>query len=175
MISLHSMFTSLSYRCTHYCNSANTDITVTVLLVLPLHQCHSFSLSQRCSHCHSYSTLHTGVQLLQDSSCVGVKMQTKKLQIFFSCCFTRDSNSCWTASFAALWLGQAAFFAQGNSNSLATIDISAGYVGLDDYAPTIVGMLTFLSTYCGPLLWYCHAVVFIVRQSSDIKRYVRCF
>jgi len=42
---------------------------------------------------------------------------------------------------------------QGNSNSLATIDIGAGYVGLSNYHPVIIGILMFVSTYSGPIYW----------------------
>ena len=84
--------------------------------------------------------------------------------------YARNDSTCWTVPMAALWLGKSSFFIQGNSNSLATIDISAGYVGLEEYVPFIVGPLTFLSTYCGPLLWYSSAVMYIVRHSSDIQR-----
>jgi ethanolaminephosphotransferase len=42
---------------------------------------------------------------------------------------------------------------QGNSNSLATIDVAAGYVGLSDYNPVIICLLMFASTYAGPIYW----------------------
>ncbi|XP_052774219.1 GPI ethanolamine phosphate transferase 2-like isoform X2 [Mya arenaria] len=53
---------------------------------------------------------------------------------------------CW-------WMGQAVFFQQGNSNSLSTVDVSAGYVGLAGYQSTVVGVLLFCSTYAGPGFW----------------------
>ncbi|XP_054593926.2 GPI ethanolamine phosphate transferase 2 isoform X1 [Nothobranchius furzeri] len=65
------------------------------------------------------------------------------------------------------WFGQAFFYFQGNSNNIATVDISVGFVGLESYieAPAIV--LTSLSTYAGPLLWACHLVCYL---SSERER-----
>ncbi|KAI8510031.1 hypothetical protein Bbelb_124590 [Branchiostoma belcheri] len=52
----------------------------------------------------------------------------------------------------------------GNSNSIATIDISAGYVGMEDYLQEIAGTLTCLSTYAGPLLWFTSLLVLITKK-----------
>lgn len=49
-------------------------------------------------------------------------------------------------------LAQAAYFAFGNSNSLATIDISGAYTGLTAYNEAAVALLTLLVGYSGPLL-----------------------
>ncbi|XP_035699343.1 GPI ethanolamine phosphate transferase 2-like [Branchiostoma floridae] len=65
-----------------------------------------------------------------------------------------------------VWMGQAAFYFQGNSNSIATIDISAGYVGMEDYVQEVAGMLTCLSTYAGPFLWFSSLLVFIAKRYS---------
>lgn len=46
-----------------------------------------------------------------------------------------------------------AFFAMGNSNSLASIDLSNAYNGVSSYNIPIVGALTFLSNWAGPLFW----------------------
>lgn len=43
---------------------------------------------------------------------------------------------------------------QGNSNSLATIDLAAGYKGLEDYSLPLVGLLTLINTYAGPIYWF---------------------
>lgn len=46
------------------------------------------------------------------------------------------------------------YFLQGNSNSLADIDIAAGYVGLQSYRPIIIGMYLIVNTYSAPVLAY---------------------
>lgn len=50
---------------------------------------------------------------------------------------------------------------QGNSNNIATIDISVGFVGLESYVEAPAIFLTALSTYAGPLLWTCHLVCYL--------------
>uniref|UniRef100_A0A672ZT35 GPI ethanolamine phosphate transferase 2 C-terminal domain-containing protein n=1 Tax=Sphaeramia orbicularis TaxID=375764 RepID=A0A672ZT35_9TELE len=62
------------------------------------------------------------------------------------------------------WFGQAFFYFQGNSNNIATIDISVGFIGLESYIEAPAIFLTALSTYAGPLLWACHLVCYL---SSD--------
>ncbi|KAJ8269432.1 hypothetical protein COCON_G00120390 [Conger conger] len=59
------------------------------------------------------------------------------------------------------WFGQAFFYFQGNSNNIATVDISAGFVGLESYVAIPAIFLTAFSTYSGPLLWACHLVCYL--------------
>ncbi|XP_030622254.1 GPI ethanolamine phosphate transferase 2 isoform X2 [Chanos chanos] len=59
------------------------------------------------------------------------------------------------------WFGQAFFFFQGNSNNIATVDISVGFVGLESYVEAPAIFLTAFSTYAGPLLWACHLVCYL--------------
>ncbi|XP_028661728.2 GPI ethanolamine phosphate transferase 2 isoform X1 [Erpetoichthys calabaricus] len=56
------------------------------------------------------------------------------------------------------WLGQAFFYFQGNSNNIATVDISAGFVGLETYVEVPAIFLTGVHTYAGPLLWATHLI-----------------
>lgn len=44
---------------------------------------------------------------------------------------------------------------QGNSNSLSTLSLTAGYVGLLDYYPILVGFQLFLYTFAGPIAMVC--------------------
>ncbi|XP_070563098.1 GPI ethanolamine phosphate transferase 2-like [Ptychodera flava] len=81
------------------------------------------------------------------------------------------SSPVWMISLLHLWFGSAAFYAQGNSNSAATIDISAGYIGLDSHHMVIAGTLTLLSTYSGPLLWIISLLIYVIKNHS--ARYKR--
>lgn len=45
------------------------------------------------------------------------------------------------------------FFAFGGSNSLATIDLSNAYNGASSYDIILVGVLTFVSNWVGPVYW----------------------
>lgn len=51
-----------------------------------------------------------------------------------------------------LWIGKQFYFYQGNSNSLASIDLNAGYVGLKAFNIYAVGTLLTLNTYSSPIL-----------------------
>lgn len=50
------------------------------------------------------------------------------------------------------WLGNALFFSQGHSNSLASVDVSVGYIGLEYYIPYIVILQVMCHTYALPVL-----------------------
>ncbi|CAJ1058367.1 LOW QUALITY PROTEIN: GPI ethanolamine phosphate transferase 2 [Xyrichtys novacula] len=65
------------------------------------------------------------------------------------------------------WFGQAFFYFQGNSNNIATIDISVGFVGLESYVEAPAIFLTALSTYAGPLLWACHLVCYLSSERDQ--------
>ncbi|XP_075899504.1 GPI ethanolamine phosphate transferase 2, catalytic subunit [Nelusetta ayraudi] len=64
------------------------------------------------------------------------------------------------------WFGQAFFFFQGNSNNIATVDISVGFIGLESYVEAPAVFLTALSTYAGPLLWACHLVCYLSSEGD---------
>lgn len=64
------------------------------------------------------------------------------------------------------WFGQAFFYFQGNSNNIATVDISVGFVGLESYIEAPAIFLTALSTYAGPLLWACHLVCYLSSEKD---------
>ena len=53
----------------------------------------------------------------------------------------------------------ASFFALGGSNSIASVDLSNAYNGVSSYNVIMVGLLTFVSNWAGPIWWvsatYC--------------------
>ncbi|XP_045384049.1 GPI ethanolamine phosphate transferase 2 isoform X2 [Lemur catta] len=65
------------------------------------------------------------------------------------------------------WFGQAFFYFQGNSNNIATVDISAGFVGLDTYVEIPAMFLTAFGMYAGPVLWASHLVHFLSSEASS--------
>ncbi|KAL6424028.1 hypothetical protein ACFW04_009733 [Cataglyphis niger] len=80
--------------------------------------------------------------------------------------------------FVHCWLGNVFYFYQGNSNSLASINITAGYVGLRSYMPLITGVYLIINTYSAPVLAYfllvyrrqsgeTHCMDIIARTSSS--------
>nr|XP_032809279.1 GPI ethanolamine phosphate transferase 2 isoform X1 [Petromyzon marinus] len=50
-------------------------------------------------------------------------------------------------------LGQAAFYQQGNSNGLASVDVAAGYVGQRSHSGPLAVLLTAACTFTGPITW----------------------
>ncbi|XP_045778020.1 GPI ethanolamine phosphate transferase 2 isoform X1 [Maniola jurtina] len=51
-----------------------------------------------------------------------------------------------------LWIGILFYFYQGNSNSLASVDLGSGYVGLREYSAVKVALRMGLHAYAGPAL-----------------------
>ena len=62
------------------------------------------------------------------------------------------------------------YLLQGNSNSFATVDLSAAYIGLSGgqgiFNYLAAGALGAFATYVGPILWTCMCVADIVRSGS---------
>ncbi|ELU10380.1 hypothetical protein CAPTEDRAFT_94413 [Capitella teleta] len=69
------------------------------------------------------------------------------------------------------WMGSAAFFYQGNSNSVSSVDVSAGYVGLLDYRPLLIGLLITMATYSGPIFWF----ISLMRELTHTSSLQPCF
>lgn len=61
----------------------------------------------------------------------------------------------------ALWLAQSAFFALGNSHLVTTIDLSQSYHGLSGYTQWIVGLLTTVSVFSGPLVVFVNLLQWV--------------
>lgn len=64
------------------------------------------------------------------------------------------------------WLGNALYFCQGHSNSLASVDISVGYIGLGDYIPFIVILQVLCHTYALPILSH----VLLLQNSKNCEK-----
>ncbi|XP_076992275.1 GPI ethanolamine phosphate transferase 2, catalytic subunit isoform X3 [Tamandua tetradactyla] len=76
------------------------------------------------------------------------------------------------------WFGQAFFYFQGNSNNIATVDVSAGFVGLDSYVEIPAVSLTAFATYTGPILWASHLVNYLrseTNSSSALRHACFCY
>ncbi|XP_033095681.1 GPI ethanolamine phosphate transferase 2-like [Anneissia japonica] len=80
---------------------------------------------------------------------------------------TKHPLKAWSLSLVCFWMGQAAFYNQGNSNSIASIDLSSGYVGLDSHDPAFVGVLLLVSTNFGPVSWMIILIGSIMKSSLN--------
>lgn len=52
-----------------------------------------------------------------------------------------------------------AFFAFGGSNALSSVDLSTAYNGVSDYNVVVVGLLTFVSNWAGPIWWMLETAI----------------
>lgn len=66
----------------------------------------------------------------------------------------KDTNNIITYFYIYYGLGKLSFYAQGNSNNLATVDISSGIIGLTEYDPVVSVIISYIGTYCSNFLWY---------------------
>lgn len=66
---------------------------------------------------------------------------------------------------ALLWV-LSSFFLLGNSNSIASIDISNAYVGIQAYDIILTGVLTFVSNWAGPIWW---SLATVMMMSWDLE------
>ncbi|XP_076680624.1 GPI ethanolamine phosphate transferase 2, catalytic subunit-like isoform X3 [Andrena cerasifolii] len=79
------------------------------------------------------------------------------LQIIFSGVIhgiINDSIAHQVNTFVYTWMGNVFYFYQGNSNSLATIDVAVGYVGMSSYMPLVNGSLLIINVLSAPVLAY---------------------
>jgi ethanolamine phosphate transferase 2 subunit G len=71
-----------------------------------------------------------------------------------------NADDRWLAM-TCLWMQHVSFFALGNSNSLSSIDLSNAYNGISSYSIPLVGALTFISNWAGPIWWALAAIRFM--------------
>jgi ethanolaminephosphotransferase len=71
-----------------------------------------------------------------------------------------------------LWMQHVSFFALGNSNSLSSIDLSNAYNGISSYSIPLVGALTFISNWAGPMWWIVAAIQFLQSPKSRLTAVV---
>jgi ethanolamine phosphate transferase 2 subunit G len=74
----------------------------------------------------------------------------------------------WTAM-TCLWMQHVSFFALGNSNSLSSVDLTNAYNGLSSYSIPLVGLLTFISNWAGPIWWIFAAVQSISSRGVYVR------
>ncbi|XP_074640189.1 GPI ethanolamine phosphate transferase 2, catalytic subunit-like [Tubulanus polymorphus] len=105
-----------------------------------------------------------GLLLLRPHNIVQFSMNILLEHLLSSNIIPKLKNSQFTVMIIYLWIGNAAFFQQGNSNSISTVDVSAGYVGLSGYNPVIIGILMAISTFIGPLFWMTSFIKLLVSK-----------
>lgn len=56
------------------------------------------------------------------------------------------------------------FFAFGGSNAISSVDLSSAYNGVGSYSVMLVGLLTFVSNWAGPVWWVSMSHLFRPRR-----------
>ena len=84
--------------------------------------------------------------------------------------FLRSAHlSALDITITSILLQHVSFFALGNSNSISSIDLSNAYNGVGGYNVGLVGFLTFVSNWAGPL-WWTSATVLLLLQHDFTRR-----
>ncbi|KAI8078657.1 alkaline-phosphatase-like protein, partial [Halteromyces radiatus] len=73
----------------------------------------------------------------------------------------------WVRGFLAVCLCHYGFFVMGRTNSIASIDLSNAYIGVDGYRTVLIGIITFCSNWSGAL-WWCIAG-WVLASDNDSK------
>ncbi|KAI8642444.1 alkaline-phosphatase-like protein [Parasitella parasitica] len=82
------------------------------------------------------------------------QMQLKLLQRFqFHLEDNKHPIPTWLIGVLITCLGQASFFLTGHGNSLASVDLSNAYVGIQEYDTLLIGISTFCSNWSGSIWW----------------------
>ncbi|KAK3953626.1 transferase [Pseudoneurospora amorphoporcata] len=64
---------------------------------------------------------------------------------------------------SSLLLQYASFFAMGGSNAISSVDLSNAYNGVSDFSVVLVGILTYVGNWAGPVWWVVGTVVLLGR------------
>ncbi|KAI1326062.1 alkaline-phosphatase-like protein [Xylariaceae sp. FL0255] len=65
---------------------------------------------------------------------------------------------------SSLLLQYTSFFAMGGSNTFTGIDLSSAYNGVNDFNVVLVGLLTYVSNWAGPMWWVSASNLLLLRR-----------
>lgn len=78
----------------------------------------------------------------------------------------KSSLPTWLISVLIACLSHASFFLTGHDNSIASVDLSNAYVGVQEYDTILIGILTFCSNWSGSIWWSVAGWTCISREKS---------
>ena len=83
--------------------------------------------------------------------------------------FTSMENLGTFREYGAIYylLGLSTYFQMGNSNSLASVDVGAGYTGVPSFNPGIICLLMAVNTFNGPIIWLLSLCCRITTTTGD--------
>lgn len=85
----------------------------------------------------------------------------------------KNNSSSYKDWFFTLCLSELSYFASGQSNLIATIDLSNAYTGIDGYNPEIVGFLLILITWGFPLVCWGRFFSLVLRKGNK-SHFINC-
>ncbi|KAK0753025.1 alkaline-phosphatase-like protein [Schizothecium vesticola] len=68
-------------------------------------------------------------------------------------------------STSSLLLQYTSFFALGGSNAISSVDLSSAYNGVAGYDAAVVGLLTFVGNWAGPIYWTSATTLLLLRRA----------
>ncbi len=68
-------------------------------------------------------------------------------------------------SLTSLLFQQSSFFALGGTNAISSVDLSNAYNGVSSYNVLLVGILTFISNWAGPI-WWVSGTALLLREKE---------
>lgn len=77
---------------------------------------------------------------------------------------SRNRVPVWHMSLLVACFSHTAFFLTGHSNSLASVDLSNAYIGVEKYDTVLIGILTFCSNWSGSLWWAVAGMVLVSKE-----------
>ncbi|KAI9250632.1 alkaline-phosphatase-like protein [Sporodiniella umbellata] len=78
----------------------------------------------------------------------------------------------WLLGMFVLCLCHASFFITAHSNSIASIDLSQAYVGIEGYNTVLIGVLSFVSNWSGSIWWSVASWSLLIDAKESKKRWV---
>ncbi|KAI7895809.1 alkaline-phosphatase-like protein [Mucor mucedo] len=72
----------------------------------------------------------------------------------------------WLISMLVSGMSQGGFYLTGHTNSIATIDLSNAYVGVQEYDTLLIGVLTFCSNWACSI-WWCMAGWVLIENEEE--------
>ncbi|KAI8875206.1 hypothetical protein K501DRAFT_289468, partial [Backusella circina FSU 941] len=74
----------------------------------------------------------------------------------------------WLIGAIIVCLSHISFFMTGHSNSIASIDLSNAYIGVEGYDTILIGVLTFFSNWYGGV-WWAIAGWLLIMENTELK------
>lgn len=70
----------------------------------------------------------------------------------------------WHMSLLIACFSHTSFFLTGHSNSIASVDLSNAYIGVEKYDTVLIGILTFCSNWAASLWWAIAGMVLVKKE-----------